>query len=295
MPEPRTAPVTRHAWVAGLRIVRPWNLVMIAVAMATVAFQVVGVSIWREAWAVSVMVAMAAAGNVINDYFDQREDRINKPRVALVGRVLKRRVALAEHGVLTAVALGAAGWGASKLGAGWPLGWTLVLGGALAAYSPWFKRHFLRGNLLIAIAVGQLPVWTGAVLGATGERTWIVLWGYAFISGWLTLVREVTKDLQDAEGDAQWGYDTLPIRWGRDRTLRGLNGLFVVSAFGLAVASGWWWSQIQIAAASNLLFWIPFLAGWRELRRGREDRVSAWLKLTLAGGLVALGAAPPLA
>ncbi len=295
MPEHRKAPVTRQAWVAGLRIMRPWNLVMIAASMAVFAWKVVGTALQDHLWAVVVMVSMAAAGNVINDYFDQREDRVNKPRRALVGRVLKRRVALAEHGALTVLALCAAGWGSWKMQVGWPLLWTTVLGGALAAYSPWFKRHFLRGNVLIALAVGQLPLWTGAVLEVREEQAWVVLIGFAFISGWLTLVREVTKDLQDAEGDAQWGYDTLPIRWGRERTLRALNGLFAVSAIWLVLASGWWWSQIEFGASATLLFWLPFAAGWRELRRGREDRVSAWLKLTLAGGLAALVAAVPLA
>ena len=35
---------------------------------------------------------VGAAGNLINDYFDVREDRINKPNRALVGRLVKRRV-----------------------------------------------------------------------------------------------------------------------------------------------------------------------------------------------------------
>ena len=212
-----------------------------------------------------------------------------------MGRVLKRRVALAEHLALSAVALGAAAWGSWSLQSGWPLIWAIALGGALAAYSPWFKRRFLTGNVLIAFAVGQLPLWTGGVLGLTEAQAWQVLGGYAALSAWLTLLREVTKDLQDAEGDAQWAYDTLPVRWGRERTLRTLHALFAIAALLLGLAAAWWWSQIEFRAVWTLLYWLPFLAGWRQLRRGREDRVSAWLKLTLAGGLGALAVAPPLA
>lgn len=42
-------------------------------------------------------VLIAAAGNVINDYFDQRTDRVNKPQETIVGVHLSRRIAMAAH------------------------------------------------------------------------------------------------------------------------------------------------------------------------------------------------------
>ena len=41
---------------------------------------------------------IAAGGNVINDYFDTRIDRINKPGAVIVGRSVKRRTAGADAG-----------------------------------------------------------------------------------------------------------------------------------------------------------------------------------------------------
>jgi 4-hydroxybenzoate polyprenyltransferase len=294
MPEP-TSPVTTSPFFALIRLMRPWNVLMIVAAMWVFFVPLMGVSPAAYGWAVLAMAAAAAAGNVINDYFDVREDRVNKPRRALVGRVVKRRVALASHHVLSGIALVAAGYGAWQLQVRWPLMYMVVLGGALAAYSPFFKRSFLRGNLLIAFAVGQLPLWAGGVVGTEDEGVWKVLTGYAALSFWLTLVREITKDLQDAAGDAQWGYDTLAVRWERTRTVRLLHGLLAVGALGLGFAATWWWGQIGLPASWCSAFLLPYFAGWLTLRNGEVTRLSAWLKLSLAGGLVALAAASPLA
>lgn len=294
MPEP-TSPVTTSPFFALIRLTRPWNVLMIVAAMWVFFVRLLGVTPAGHGWAVLAMAAAAAAGNVINDYFDVREDRVNKPRRALVGRVVKRRVALASHHVLSGIALVAAGYGAWQMQVRWPLLYIVVLGGALAAYSPFFKRSFLRGNLLIAFAVGQLPLWAGGVVGAEDDQAWLVLMGYATLSFWLTLVREITKDLQDAAGDAKWGYDTLAVRWERARTVRLLHGLLAAGALGLGTAAAWWWGQIGLPASWCTAFLLPYFAGWFTLRNGEVKRLSAWLKLSLAGGLVALAAAPPLA
>ena len=40
---------------------------------------------------------IAAAGNIINDYFDVRADRINKPDRLIIGKYVKRRYAIVSH------------------------------------------------------------------------------------------------------------------------------------------------------------------------------------------------------
>lgn len=279
--------------IAMFRIMRPWNLLMIGVSIELFAQVFSDQSLLQELWPVASMLAVAAAGNVINDYFDQKEDKINKPRRAMVGRVISRKFALAEHLVLSLTALAFAGWGAWQVQQFWPFAYITVLGAALTAYSPWFKRAFLRGNVIIALAVGQVPLWSGAALRIQNNEVWNFLWIYAGLSFWLTLLREITKDIQDRPGDAEWGYDTLPVRWGTDRSLNLLKILFLPSALLLLASSFWWWVQVGEQAAWCFAFVLPFFAAWRELRRERIERVSAWLKLVLAGGLMTLAMAPP--
>ena len=79
-----------------LRLTRPWNVLAMG-GMVWIVMRWLGsdlAALWhlgQSGWIVVPML-VGAAGNLINDYFDVREDRINKPNRALVGRLVKRRV-----------------------------------------------------------------------------------------------------------------------------------------------------------------------------------------------------------
>ncbi|MBK6347421.1 MAG: UbiA family prenyltransferase [Bacteroidales bacterium] len=56
---------------------------------------------------VLVTVIIAAAGYIINDYFDLRTDRINKPESVVIGKYFPRRMAIKLHIVLNSIAIAA--------------------------------------------------------------------------------------------------------------------------------------------------------------------------------------------
>jgi 4-hydroxybenzoate polyprenyltransferase len=53
---------------------------------------------------------ITAAGNVINDYFDQKVDKINKPDKVIVGKSVNRKVAILIHQGMNLLALGLVVW-----------------------------------------------------------------------------------------------------------------------------------------------------------------------------------------
>ena len=174
------------------------------------------------------VVGIAAGGYVINDYFDVKIDRINRPDNLVVTRIISRDAAMNLFYGLTAV-----GVIAGTVVAWWAHSWTLlftyvVIPGLLWFYSASYKRMFLVGNLVVAFAsaivpllvaianadylhhlyqnalayspiVGELYVWTG---------------GFAAFAFLLTWVREIMKDIEDIEGDREMECRTLPIVWG---------------------------------------------------------------------------------
>lgn len=174
------------------------------------------------------VVGIAAGGYVINDYFDVKIDRINRPDNLVVTRIISRDAAMNIFYGLTAV-----GVIAGTVVAWWAHSWTLlftyvVIPGLLWFYSASYKRMFLIGNLVVAFAsaivpllvaianadylhhlyqnalayspiVGELYVWTG---------------GFAAFAFLLTWVREIVKDIEDIEGDREMECRTLPIVWG---------------------------------------------------------------------------------
>lgn len=174
------------------------------------------------------VVGIAAGGYVINDYFDVKIDRINRPDNLVVTRIISRDAAMNLFYGLTAV-----GVIAGTVVAWWAHSWTLlftyvVIPGLLWFYSASYKRMFLVGNLVVAFAsaivpllvaianadylhhlyqnalayspiVGELYVWTG---------------GFTIFAFLLTWVREIVKDIEDIEGDREMECRTLPIVWG---------------------------------------------------------------------------------
>lgn len=286
-PSVDTAPMTRHRGAALFLAMRPWNLLMIVLTMVVVRERLVPADDIEELvfWlSVVAMTSAAAGGNLINDYFDIREDVINKPRKALVGRVVKRRWVLGAHHALSAAALVAAGGMAGLTRDIRPVLWMALLIAVLWGYSPWFKRKFLAGNLVIALSVGQLPLFTALPSHTTSSS---ILLLYALLSAGLTGLREITKDLQDIDGDTQAGYDTLPVRWREKKTLLLLKVLHLITWPALVAVAYWLWVNHNLTW-HNLSFLLPFAGATWMVFQPNVRSVSAYLKVTLGGGVAVL-------
>jgi 4-hydroxybenzoate polyprenyltransferase len=217
---------------------------------------------------VAASVLIAAAGYIINDYFDINIDRVNKPGKVVVDKVIKRRWAIVWHLLLSGagivlsllVSLRMRDWHIFVAGA-----INTICVGALWLYSTTFKRKLLIGNIIISL----LTAWTILVLYLGNLRSWFMVKamadtkhnyelaaarlfkftmlyaGFAFI---ISLIREVVKDMEDMEGDARYGCRTMPIVWGIPVSKVFTGVWLVVLTAVLAIVQvyalqlGWWWS-----------------------------------------------------
>ncbi len=201
-------------------------------------------------------VLIAAGGNVINDYFDTRIDRINKPGQVIVGRTVKRRVAMMGHLVLSGSGFLCGAVVAWRTGA-WHL--LVVPAFAIAAlwtYSTTFKRQLIIGNTTVALLTALVPLTVGlyeipalqanfaahAIVALPGggqyqmdayfPELWYWVLGFAAFAFLSSLVRELQKDMADIKGDEANGCRTVPIvwgmRWARALTLTYIGALILV-------------------------------------------------------------------
>ena len=192
-------------------------------------------------------VLIAAGGNVINDYFDTRIDRVNRPDTVIVGRSVKRRVAMMGHLILTGIGVLVGAFVAWRSGQLHLVSLSVFAAGSLWYYSTKFKRTFLLGNGLVALLVALVPLSVGLyeipallmtygshatgtlpngdhveiIFGFHGLWAWILGFaGFAFLT---TLVRELQKDMADLKGDKADGCRTVPIvlgvKWAKAITL----------------------------------------------------------------------------
>ena len=103
-------------------------------------------------------IFLAAAGYVINDYFDRKTDLLNRPDTVIVGTVIKRRVAMILHIVINIIGIGLGFYILLSIGI-YKLGFIyIIIAGILWYYSTSYKRHFLIGNIIVALLTALVPL-----------------------------------------------------------------------------------------------------------------------------------------
>lgn len=193
-----------------IRLARPANLAILLMAVPLGGLLAAGPAVVLVEKVLLLMTAavsaglVAAGGNAINDFHDVEIDRINAPRRPLPsGAVMPAGArimwaATSAAGILLGLAV-------SFLHAALAAGCVLLL----YAYSVSLKRTPLAGNAIIS-AVTATALLYGALVHTLSPP---VLAG-VFFAFTTTLAREIVKDVQDVEGDAQAGARTLPIVLG---------------------------------------------------------------------------------
>ena len=250
-------------------------------------------------------VLIAAAGYIINDYFDINIDQVNKPKGNVVDTVVSRRWAMAWHFILSGLGL--------LLSAviSWRTGlWYILLGNfgcvlLLFGYSVSLKRKLLIGNIVIAllsawvilvICFSQIGIPFRGIPEVNEESNKIIRIGilyaaFAFIS---TVIREAIKDIEDMQGDAKYGCRTMPIVWGVNATKVYVAVWLVVILALLVVLQvyvfrfGWW-----VAMAYSVVFIIaPFVFIFLRLFKAATQKdyhqLSNWTKLVMLSGLLSM-------
>jgi 4-hydroxybenzoate polyprenyltransferase len=303
--------------VAFFRLIRLPNLVFIALTQILFQFCII-VPVFNKTGATPVFndlyllllilssVLIAAAGYIINDYFDINIDQVNKPHMNVVDKIISRRWAMLWHSVFSfaGVALGFfIGW---KLGIFWIGLMNFLCSVLLFVYSTTFKKQLLSGNLIISL----LTSWTVAVLGLStfyyvfyhaGNypglenskllRFTILYTSFAFI---ISLIREAIKDMEDLPGDLKYGCRTMPIVWGTNATkvytavwLSVLISILLIIQFYL-LQYKWWWPVIYgfvfITSLSIMILKDLFKAAKPE----DFHRLSRFAKLIMLTGILSM-------
>ena len=96
-------------------------------------------------------VLIAAAGYIINDYFDVDIDQVNKSAKVIIGNQIKRRTAIFLHAFLSLAGLGLSMYVSYKLNNYYIAFFNFLSILILWVYSTTFKKKLLIGNIFIAL------------------------------------------------------------------------------------------------------------------------------------------------
>ena len=209
-------------------------------------------------------VLIAAGGYVINDYFDVKIDRINRPDEVIVTRTISKPAAMRLSLCLSGAGI-VCGLIAASLLRSFTLGILFVaIPGLLWFYSSSYKRLFMIGNLIIALLAGltpmivalantaQLQLRFAAILPYTTLVHDLYAWlgGFALFAFLLTWIREIIKDMQDQMGDRELECHSMPVVWGEMWTKIFVTFLLVLT---LAIIGHLWYHI------------LPFPLSWTSL------------------------------
>lgn len=235
-----------------LDLTRPRNMLMAFVGVVTG-----GILYSPGAYSIPLLLVAAlsaslilAAGNSLNDYFDHEIDRVNRPaRPIPSGRIGR------SDTLMLSIVLFLCGLALSK----WINDYTLLIALAntmvLVVYAAFSKRLLLLANITVSYLVGSLFIYGAATALLPGDEIVyslpvIIL---AVCSFFLTLSREIVKDVEDLPGDQKMYSHTLPIHVGEKTAIRAALA-FTLIAIGLSI--------LPMTAGSedfNLIAYIPLI------------------------------------
>ncbi len=247
-------------------------------------------------------VFIAAAGYIINDYFDVNIDQVNKPDKLIVQKFISRRWTIIWHLILSMIGI-VIGFYLDFTTKVTLLGFSnlscVIL---LFIYSISLKKKLLVGNILISL----LTAWVILVLTWCEARFFFrdsllnmpkiarfsfLYAGFAFV---ISLIREVVKDMEDMEGDRRYGCTTMPLVWGVNvsKMFAGvwmvvlLTSLLFINIYVLQF--GWWlsfgWCMILLIA--------PLALSIQKLYKSSNaidfHRLSTLIKIIMLSGIVSM-------
>jgi 4-hydroxybenzoate polyprenyltransferase len=252
---------------------------------------------------IAASVCIAAAGYIINDYFDLQIDTINKPDKVVVDKILKRRWAIVWHWMLSGIGIFISLYISWKIGS-----WLIALINFFCVcllwfYSTTFKKKLLSGNIIIAALTAWVILVLYFYITAIARiqpvdfderkflRFTILYAGFAFI---ISLIREVIKDMEDIFGDAAYRCKTMPIVWGIPASKVFTAVWIVVAIAGLIVLqlmawqAGWWW----IIGYSLVMVIAPLAFVLSRLYKAKDAKdyhqLSSWMKFIMLTGILSM-------
>lgn len=176
-------------------------------------------------WACLCLTVISATGYWVNDAFDFKIDRENKPRKVIVNAHLSVKKVLTAYFTTVVLVL------VFSVFMQPPVLFAVNAGAIvlLFLYASLLKRTTVVGNIVIATLTGLVVYYAALLYVPRTALMWTIMFAFE-----VTFIREVVKDMEDIKGDLKFKLQTLPIRIGLKATTRVVFAsyfVFVVSCY----------------------------------------------------------------
>lgn len=222
-----------------LKLIRIPNLIFIIAVQLFIYFAVilpivgdygfiVRLPYWVLASLVAATILIAAGGYVINDYFDVKIDRMNRPERVIIANSIDKKDAMQIYMILTIAGVGIGVAAAVALKSFTIAFIYIIVAGLMWFYSSSYKRMLIVGNLMVALMsalVPMIPAFAAKVQMCKdfGERflqtptvptIYTMCCGFGLFAFIVMFIIEIIKDMRDEYGDREMECHTIPVVWG---------------------------------------------------------------------------------
>ncbi|MFA5620776.1 MAG: UbiA family prenyltransferase [Weeksellaceae bacterium] len=194
---------------------------------------------------IAASLLSAAAGYIINNFYDLEKDTIQRPLQNYIERFVSQGFKLKTYLMLNALALMAA----------YMVSWRVWMFFLIYQFMVWFYSHKVNKivwlNNLYSVILMVLPFFA---LFLYYENFAKIIFYYAGFLILLLLITDIIKDLTSSTADTIYNYNTLPVTYGEKTTKRILTILILTAT----VLSLYLWHS---SATGYMKYFFIFTAG----------------------------------
>lgn len=219
-----------------LYLIRYKNLLLLAFMQLVILFGFlkmqdipIALALWQYYLLIVSTICIAAGGYIINDIMDQEIDKSNKPNKTIVGITISESLAYNLYVLFTLIGVGI-GFYLSKVILRPNFVTVFIMCAALLyVYATSFKQITLVKNIVVAflLAFSIFIIDLFLIFPATDTTNraqmfpvFSVLIDFGIIAFILNFMREIVKDMEDVNGDYNYGIKTIPVVLGVARTTK---------------------------------------------------------------------------
>ena len=193
-------------------VVRGYNIMMICIAQYLTAIFILSRQPLRQVlldprlFAIVLAGALAVAGGyIINAFYDQEKDLINKPTRTLMERMVGQHTKLSLCFILNFLSVIVASY----------VSFRAVLFFSIYIFMMWFYSHRIKKIVLVGnIVSGILSIIPFFAIFVYYHNFQKIIFVHAAFLYYLLLAKDFVKDLQNIKGDFALGYHTIATDYG---------------------------------------------------------------------------------
>jgi 4-hydroxybenzoate polyprenyltransferase len=219
-----------------------------------------------------------ASGYIINNFYDSKKDLINRPRKAMLDRLVSQGTKLKVYFSINLFVAFIASF----------ISWRAVLFFSAYIFIIWYYSHKLKkfpfiGNLVAAL-LAVLPFF-GVLMYY--KNFYDVIFAHATFLYLLILIREFVKDLENIEGDLVVDYKTIPVLFGENAAKYTISFLtlssiipvyFLIDVFDVGYMDIYFYTSYLI-----LIFFLLKL--WKSKTKQEFVKLHFLIKLIIVAGV----------